>query len=1025
MDIRDQLTAALGAGYTIERELGGGGMSRVFVADETRLKRKVVVKVLAPDLAQGVSAERFEREIELAASLQQANIVPVLSAGESGGLPFYTMPFVEGESLRARLGHAGAVPIPEVVSILRDVARALAYAHERGVVHRDIKPDNVLLSGGAAVVTDFGIAKALSAARAAAGAAGLTQVGTSIGTPTYMAPEQALGDPNADHRADIYAFGCMAYELLVGRPPFDEPNVQRLFVAHLTTPPASVVGRRPDAPPGLAALVERCLAKDPAARPQSAGEILALLDSAGSEASIVTAGTPRTLAVALSIYAAAFIVIAILARQSITSIGLPDWVFPGALIVMALGLPVVLLTALRASPVLSWRRTVVGGAIALGTFVAGTGGFMAMRAAGIGPAGSLVARGAVKAREPVLITDFTARGDTNLGNVVTEAVRADLGQSSAISVVAPAAVTAALQRMQRAPSSRFDLVLAREVAAREGIKGIVDGEITPLGAGYVVSIRLVAADSGTELTSFRTVVDKPSELIDGINGLSRRLRGKIGESLKSVQGSPPLAQVTTTSLDALRKFTEATRANRESDYNRAVLLLRQAVAIDSSFAMAWFTLSIAAANGQGFPQSLQDSSLVMAYRFRDRLLSGTKLAIEARYFDNGPGRDKLRALQLYERMFAADSGTSLANTLALTLDGLGKFARAESLFAWTIRRAPDFTLPFGNIVPSQFNQGETAAAESSIVRARTRHPEYLTGVIHAAVMRYQKGNFTDYRRALDSMRTASAARLRITGTYSISDLDLINGRIHDAERSFANARNLDAESGRTVPAIVDSIGAALHDAWFFEQPQRAARRLDAALATQPLKPLPVVDRPYVALASAYAFAGRPDRARQIVHDFEAEADTSLKRYLAPDIEGALADIAIAEGKPRDAIVHLGRWQQGYSRERDRLTKEPATYFARLGFAYDLAHDPDSAITAFRTYLNTPSWHRYQGPNDPLYLAAVYKRLGELYVAKGDARDAATYFTKFIDLWKNADPELQPKVAEVRQRLARLGDVERR
>ncbi|MEQ1692292.1 MAG: serine/threonine-protein kinase, partial [Gemmatimonas sp.] len=205
--LREQLQATLSGTYTLERELGGGGMSRVFVAEELRLRRKVVVKVLSPELAQGISVERFEREIQTVAALQHANIVPVHTAGETKGLPYYTMPYVEGESLRARLGH-GPLPIAEVVGILRDVSKALAYAHQRGVVHRDIKPDNVLISGDVAVVTDFGIAKAISASRTASGDATLTQVGTSIGTPAYMAPEQAAGDPTIDHRADIYALGA-------------------------------------------------------------------------------------------------------------------------------------------------------------------------------------------------------------------------------------------------------------------------------------------------------------------------------------------------------------------------------------------------------------------------------------------------------------------------------------------------------------------------------------------------------------------------------------------------------------------------------------------------------------------------------------------------------------------------------------------------------------------------------------------------------------------------------------------------
>ena len=191
-------------------------MSRVFVAEELRLKRKVVVKVLSPELAQGISVERFEREIQTVAALQHANIVPVLTAGDSNGLPFYTMPFVDGESLRSRLSR-GPLAVPEVIGILRDVSKALAYAHQRGVVHRDIKPDNVLISGGVAVVTDFGIAKAISAARTSSGGATLTQIGTSIGTPAYMAPEQAAGDPDIDARADIYSLGAMAYELLTGQ----------------------------------------------------------------------------------------------------------------------------------------------------------------------------------------------------------------------------------------------------------------------------------------------------------------------------------------------------------------------------------------------------------------------------------------------------------------------------------------------------------------------------------------------------------------------------------------------------------------------------------------------------------------------------------------------------------------------------------------------------------------------------------------------------------------------------------------
>jgi TolB-like protein/tetratricopeptide (TPR) repeat protein/tRNA A-37 threonylcarbamoyl transferase component Bud32 len=279
-----RLTAALADRYTIERELGGGGMSRVWLATETALDRQVVIKVIAAELSEGASAERFAREVRLAARLQQANIVPVLHTGTAAGLPYYTMPYVRGESLRARMTGGAPLTLSESVSILRDVARALAYAHGEGIVHRDIKPENVLLSHGTAMVTDFGIAKALTALRTLGSdtAITLTQAGGSIGTPAYMAPEQAVGDA-VDYRTDLYAWGIMAYELLTGAHPFGRHvTPQQLVTAHLTETPAPLIGKHGTLPPALAALVLQCLEKDPARRPASAAAVLAALDTAAT-----------------------------------------------------------------------------------------------------------------------------------------------------------------------------------------------------------------------------------------------------------------------------------------------------------------------------------------------------------------------------------------------------------------------------------------------------------------------------------------------------------------------------------------------------------------------------------------------------------------------------------------------------------------------------------------------------------------------------------------------------------------------
>ncbi|MEJ7761144.1 MAG: protein kinase [Gemmatimonadaceae bacterium] len=292
--LKAQLQSTLGDSYTLERELGGGGMSRVFLAEETSLGRKVVVKVLPPDLAAAVNLERFRREIQLSARLQHPHIIPVLAAGVSDGLPYYTMPFIEGESLRARLSRSGELPVHDAVRVLRDILSALSYAHAQGVVHRDIKPDNILFTGQHAVVADFGVAKAISASTNPGSS--LTSLGVALGTPAYMAPEQAAADPNADHRADLYAVGAVAYEMLTGQPMFSARSPQAMLAAHVTEKPEPIDRRRASVPPMLAALIMRSLEKHAADRPQSAGEMLALLDAAvtPSGATAPTTALPAT-----------------------------------------------------------------------------------------------------------------------------------------------------------------------------------------------------------------------------------------------------------------------------------------------------------------------------------------------------------------------------------------------------------------------------------------------------------------------------------------------------------------------------------------------------------------------------------------------------------------------------------------------------------------------------------------------------------------------------------------------------------
>jgi len=273
----DKVRTAFASAYDVEREVGQGGMATVYLARDLKHDRLVALKVLRPELTAAMG-DRFPREIQIVAQLSHPHILPLHDSGEMGGYLYYVMPFVEGESLRQKMERDGRLPVRDAVRILHEVVDALAYAHERGIVHRDIKPDNVMLSGRHAIVTDFGVAKAVSAA----GGEKLTTAGLALGTPAYMSPEQAMGEADLDHRSDIYAVGALAYEMLTGEPPFDRPTAQGILSAHALDAPEDVTERRSNIPPVLGQLTMRCLQKEKADRWQSAEEMLPLLETAST-----------------------------------------------------------------------------------------------------------------------------------------------------------------------------------------------------------------------------------------------------------------------------------------------------------------------------------------------------------------------------------------------------------------------------------------------------------------------------------------------------------------------------------------------------------------------------------------------------------------------------------------------------------------------------------------------------------------------------------------------------------------------
>ena len=523
--LRDQIQSSLGAAYTIERELGGGGMSRVFVATEQALGREVVVQVLPPEMAAGVSIERFKREIMLAARLQHPHIVPLLTAGESQGLPYFTMPYVQGESLRVRLARGGELPVAEALRVLREIASALAYAHERGIVHRDIKPDNVLLSGGAAMVTDFGVAKALSAS-SNADHGGMTSLGIALGTPAYMAPEQASADPAVDHRADVYAFGILAYELLTGQTPFGGRTPQGLLAAHVTELPEAIQKRRASLPAGLAALVMRCLEKRPADRPQSAGEIVHALDDLTTPSGGMSPASP-------------------IGTGAVSPVAVRRPIVVGTVLIAVVAvLAVSVWSVLRARSRDAASANVAPHRVVVATFQNRSGDPQ------LEPVGAMAA-------------DWIARGLAGTGIVDVAGTAAELESRAGVKV-----------------GSGSDAVVRLGHEARAGI--VISGAYYKQGDSLLFQADFTDVAQGKLVSSVGPVSSSVARPLDGVEKLRQRVTGALAPMLDSTLAG--LAQVMThpPSYEAYREFLRG-EALFYTDEAASVTALAHAAALDSTY----------------------------------------------------------------------------------------------------------------------------------------------------------------------------------------------------------------------------------------------------------------------------------------------------------------------------------------------------------------------------------------------------------------------------------------------------------
>jgi len=731
--LQDQLQAALGSTYTVERELGGGGMSRVFLAEERRLTRRVVVKVLSPELAADVSTERFEREIRVAAKLQDPRIVPVLSAGEAGGLPFYTMPFIDGTSLRERMKE-GPIPLANAISILRDIALALEYAHEQGIVHRDIKPENVLLTArargtsgessaggelrvGTAVVTDFGISKALVAAgtgsrqREGAGDPTLTQAGVTLGTPAYMAPEQAAGD-TIDHRADLYAWGVVAYELLAGAHPFgDRTTAGALVAAHIRDTPPSLAARLPALPTALTSVVDRALAKDPSQRPASASEIVVALDAGARPSGVTRDGWLRRAGVAVVAIAAVSVAL-VMARRSMSAAG-------------------------ESRPARQPARS-----IAVLPFA----------------------------------NQSADTGDVFFAEGMSDELTTALGKLSSVRIVS------------RSSAARFRDSSALAAARALTVDAVLEGKVRRYGDNLQISASLTSAEDGTELWS-QTFRRRAADVFDVQDEIARTIVDSLRVTLTGRVPAAAAAPRGTTDLEAYQLYLRGRYAwsRRGTDLLAAVNFYKRAIERDSSFARAYAGLAMAYTPMMVYGVARGDSVLPLAEASAVRALRLDSTLAEARLALASVRKMQWRWDEAEPQFRAAiEYGSSDATahqwygtflySLGRVDEAVEHLLRARDLDPVNAALGTDVT--YGLYADHKFNDALVEARRTVSLDSTLAISHWLTGLVLLALDRPDTA-LVAFTRSV-SLGNTPDARPELVRVYRAL------GRAHDADTTYAS-----------------------------------------------------------------------------------------------------------------------------------------------------------------------------------------------------------------------------------------------
>jgi tetratricopeptide (TPR) repeat protein len=789
----------------------------------------------------------------------------------------------------------------------------------------------------------------------------------------------------------------------------------------------------------------RCLEKKPADRWQRAEELQAALDTVATSGATTPTDTapiaalhsayqaarrahPLRVAAWFGIGAAALLA---LVYGVVIAAGLPDWVILGAILLLAAGLPIMLMTgreerrraAARSTGIpvatptaglpalFTWRRALLGGGLAFALLGLLSAGWVASRALGIGPAGTLLTSGALGADDRLVIAQFANRtDDSTLTRTVTELFRIGMNQSPVVKLVSDQALAEILQRMQRSGDAVVDGATAREIVEREGFKAYVSGEIAPVGRGFLVSAR-VLTPAGEILTAQQVSAADDAGIIDAVDALSARVRERIGESLRTIRRSGPLDRVTTGSLEALRLYAQGLQAENAGDDGRAVGLFERAVALDSGFAMAY--RKIGTILGNNFEERDRATAmLTRAYELRDRLSDRERAYAEGMYFSRVVG-DPDRTVAAYRTLLERYPDDYIAlNNMGVAYYVMGDAARAVDAYRRGVEADSARVLGYGNLAGTQAELGQLAAAETTLARLEAKFPGNQRTLSYRFDLAYSKADFATLEQLGRQIRDgAPGPGAAIGASQGLARAFIVQGRLAEAEREIERAMAMAAERGLAGSYLGLALDLAVTDV-IRGAPAQARSRLDAALRRFPLADLPPLDRPYDQLVYGYALAGETVRARQLMAEWEtsgrmsAGLDRQWSRALA-------STVAAAERRFDEALQHARAFSTRFFCQSCGANL--------MATAHDGAGRADSALAHWEAYAASPQRMLFW---DYPELARAYRRLGELYEARGERERAIEWYGRFADLWKSADPALQPLVRDVQARIQRLAGERR-